>query len=177
MSVVAELGLRPVRPSVLGAPVRFVGSTALGARLVSRVIPGIDRAVLRLSGGRITAVDRLSGLPAIELTTTGARSGAARTVLLIAVVVGDELAVVGSNWGRSAHPGWVHNLAADPRASAAHAGRRVDVRAREVTGEHAERIWRTARSLYRGYRTYPGRTGGRVIRVFVLEAAGAPGRA
>ena len=82
MSVVAELGLRPVRPSVLGAPVRFVGSTALGARLVSRVIPGIDRAVLRLSGGRITAVDRLSGLPAIELTTTGARSGAARTVLL-----------------------------------------------------------------------------------------------
>jgi deazaflavin-dependent oxidoreductase (nitroreductase family) len=80
--------------------------------------------------------------------------------------------VIGSNWGRAAHPGWVHNLDADPHATVTWHGRSIDTRVREATGEEAEVIWQAARSLYRGFRTYPARTGGREIRVFVLEPRG-----
>jgi hypothetical protein len=37
----------------------------------------------------------------IWLTATGARTSLAREVPLVAVVVGDQLAVIGSDWGRA----------------------------------------------------------------------------
>lgn len=37
-----------------------------------------------------------------------------------------------------------------------------------------DRIWAAARALYRGYRTYPGRTHGRTIRVFLLTTPTNP---
>ena len=103
------------------------------------------------------------------LTTTGARSGRHRTVPLVAVLVRDQIVVIGSNWGSGRHPGWVHNLAADPRATLTHAGRTASVRAVELTGAEAEAAWQMAGSLYRGYRTHPARAGDRTIRVFRLD--------
>jgi len=169
MGIVDDLGLRVPRDSVLTRPVRLAASTSLGARAFAPVIPTVDRAVVRLSGGRTTGTEWLAGLPTLHLTTTGARTGARRTVPLVGIVVGPDVAVIGSNWGRPRHPGWVHNLAADPRATVSRRGRAVDVHAREASGEEAEGIWQVGRSIYRGFRTYPTRTGGRSIRVFVLE--------
>ncbi len=98
------------------------------------------------------------------LSTTGApvRPHPARP--LVAVVDRDHLAIIGSNWGRPNHPSWADNLLADPPATLTWRGRSVDVLAREVTAPDAERIWRRARLPHCGFRLYPARTQGRVIR-------------
>ncbi len=169
MSVASDLGvIRPGR-SPIARGVRYLASTRPGAWFFSLLVPPLDAAFLRASHGRLTASEVIAGLPTVHLTTIGARSGQPRLVCLAAVVVGDDLAVIGSNWGRSRHPAWVHNLDVHPDAVVARAGRQVRVTAVEATGEQAERIWRSARQLYRGFRTYPERTDGRRIRVFLLR--------
>ncbi|MET9312850.1 nitroreductase/quinone reductase family protein [Kribbella sp. NPDC003505] len=48
------------------------------------------------------------------LTTTGARTGEPRTAILGYYPDGDRVLVVGSAGGGPKHPGWYHNLLADP---------------------------------------------------------------
>ncbi len=169
MGLAADLGVIVRTPRLPGRVVAAVASTRPGAWFFARTLHHVDRAVLSLSRGRVTLTDVLAELPAVLLTTVGARSGLPRTVPLVAVPAGEHLAVIGSNFGGHRHPGWVHNLLAEPRASLAREGRVVAVRAREATGAEAEQIWARARAMYRGYSSYPQRTAGRVIRVFVLE--------
>jgi deazaflavin-dependent oxidoreductase (nitroreductase family) len=170
MGVMAELGLADRGPGwwtrVAGRVVARPGATAL----VSRVLDPVDRLVRRVSGGRSTATEALTGLPTVALTTRGARSGLPRTVPLIAVPHRGDVAVIGSNWGRPAHPAWVTNLRADPRAGLARGGRSVSVVARPLDGEEAEAVWARARALYPGYGGYRARAG-REIVVFRLEPA------
>ena len=154
--------------SAFARGLRRVASTRPGAWVFARTVHHLDPIALRITGGG-TLTEALAGLPTIFLTSTGARTGLGRTSPLVAVPAGAQVAVIGSNFGRPTHPGWVHNLLADPRATASRRGRSVEVEAREVAGEQAAAIWQQARALYHGYRTYPERTGGRVIRVFVLE--------
>lgn len=150
---------------------QWLASTTVGAQVISRVMPAMDTFVMKVTGGRATFNEAASGLPTIHLTTRGAKTGLSRTVPLVAVVDGDQLAIIGSNWGRPQHPAWVHNLLADPRATVARGRHRLPVTARELTGPDADRVWQHARAVYRGFRTYPTRTRGRTIRVFLLEKA------
>jgi deazaflavin-dependent oxidoreductase (nitroreductase family) len=136
---------------------------------MSRLLPTMDQIVLRATGGRTTFSETVAGLPIVYLTTHGARSGLPRTVPLMAVIHDDELAVIGSNWGRPQHPAWVHNLLADPHATVTWHTRSVDVLAHEVPESAADCIWQQARAVYRGFQTYPARTRGRAIRVFLLR--------
>ena len=94
--------------------VRRVIAARPAAWLLARTIHHIDRAVLRLSGGRTTAAALFSGLPVLAVTTTGAKSGQPRTVPLVAVPDGDRLILIASNWGQSRHPGWYYNMKANP---------------------------------------------------------------
>ncbi len=171
MGTISALGLPAPRRDPFSRAVAVVASSRPGAAVFKVLLPVLDRAASRATGGRRTATELTAGLPTVYLTTRGARSGLDRTVPLIAVPFGEDVVVVGSNWGGAKHPGWVHNLAADPSGRLAHGGREVAVRARELAGEEADRAWATARDLYRGYRTYPARTGGREIRLFVLTVA------
>jgi deazaflavin-dependent oxidoreductase (nitroreductase family) len=171
MGVAAELGIRPPRRTILDRSGQWFASTTVGAQVMSRVMPAMDTFVMKVTGGRTTFAEAGAGLPTIYLTTRGAKTGLSRTVPLVAVVDGDQLAIIGSNWGRSQHPAWVHNLLADPRATIAWGRHSLPVTARELTGPDADRIWQHARAFYRGFRTYPTRTHGRTIRVFLLEKA------
>lgn len=173
MDLAGELNVIPLGRGPVARLVRFLASTGPGARIFSRLVPPLDGGFLWASRGRITASEWIAGLPTVHLTTIGARSGQPRTVSLAAIVVDADLAVIGSNWGRSRHPAWVHNLAAHPAAEVTRAGRQVPVTAIEATGEQADRIWQLARETYRGFRTYPERTGGRAIRVFLLQPRSA----
>ena len=80
-----------------------------------RALVRIDREVFRLSRGRTTFSAWISGLPIIMLTTTGARSGQARTLPVLAWPEHDHLVLIASNFGLPSNPGWYYNLRAEPQ--------------------------------------------------------------
>ncbi len=56
------------------------------------------------------------GMPVLELTTTGRKSGQPRSVMLTSPVQeGDTIIVVASRGGDDVHPAWFLNLQADPK--------------------------------------------------------------
>ena len=64
----------------------------------------------RAHGGEVAGL----GFPVLLLTTTGTRSGRRTTVPLGFKVDAGQVFVVASNGGAPRHPGWFHNLVANP---------------------------------------------------------------
>ena len=104
----------------------------------------------------------------ITLTTTGRKTGEARTVTLYAYPDGDRLVIVGSWGGAARDPAWVGNLGADA-AAMVHVDREErPVRARVAEGAERDRLWTLACEAFPLYRTYQRKTK-RQIPVIVLE--------
>jgi deazaflavin-dependent oxidoreductase (nitroreductase family) len=120
------------------------------------------------SGG--TDGTTLRGMPVIVLTMVGARSGKIRKVALMRVEHEGRYAAVASLGGAPRHPVWYHNLVADPRVELQDGPAKVDMVAREVTGEERALWWERAVAAYPDYADYQQKTE-RVIPVFVLERA------
>ena len=171
MGVAAELDYRHRSANTAQRWLQAVASTRAGAWTFARVLPPVDRAVDRVSKGRTSVPRLLAGLPVVMMTTTGRKSGQARTTPLIALPLGADLAIIGTRFGEPATPGWVHNLEADPRATLEHAGHRCEVVARPATPAEADTAWAVATEVYPGYRKYRTRITGRTVRVFVLETS------
>lgn len=150
-----------------------VAASRPGAWTAQRVLYPIDKAVFKLSGGRMTAASLTAGLPVIMLTTTGAKSGEQRTMPLVGTPFGDDVAIIGSNYGQERTPGWVYNLEADPHATVAYRDASVEVVARRLDGSDVDRVFETAATAYPGYGDYRERADHRVIKVFVLEFSAA----
>ncbi len=163
--------------------IRRISSTRAFARVAPHVIPVLDRAVHRLSGGRTMLSTRL--LPGVVLTSTGARSGQPRrTPLACLPEEGRESPesregregregreswlLAGSNFGRPGHPAWTGNLRRNPEAWISYRGRDVPVRARQLEGDERERAWRELLRCWPPYAAYQSRTERR-IRIFRLE--------
>ena len=155
-------------PNIAQQTVRRLFATRPVAWLSARTVHHIDAAVLRLSGGRATASAILSGLPLLELTTTGAKSGRPRTVPLIGIPDGQRIILIASNWGQARHPAWYHNLKANPSVTVTIGGVAHSYTARELAGEERATAFARAASLYPGYSGYAKRTG-REIPVVGLE--------
>jgi deazaflavin-dependent oxidoreductase (nitroreductase family) len=134
----------------------------------------IDKLVFKISKGRRTAASLTAGLPVIMLTTTGAKSGQPRTMPLVGTPFGGDIAIIGSNYGQERTPGWVYNLEASPSATVAYRDTSVDVVARRLGDDDADRVFAMAATTYRGYGHYRQRADHRLIKVFVLEIAGLP---
>jgi deazaflavin-dependent oxidoreductase (nitroreductase family) len=107
----------------------------------------------------------------IGLTTTGRKTGKARTATLYAFENVDGLVVVGSLGGAAKDPNWAVNLRANPPATVREGRDERPVRAREVDGAERERLWELVCAEFPLYRTYQRRTQ-RLIPLFVLEDAG-----
>lgn len=145
-----------------------IASSRPGAWLFSRTIHRIDPLLLRLSGGRLSTAQ---GFPVLLLTTTGAKSGQPRTLPLLYVEYEEGLAIIASRFGNTRHPGWYHNLRANPRATVEIKGARRDYEARPATEAERGEIWSRAVAIYPGYERYKARAG-RKIPVMVLTPAG-----
>jgi deazaflavin-dependent oxidoreductase (nitroreductase family) len=149
-----------------------VASSRYGSKLAARLLPRIDRMVLRLSGNRFTLSSVVSHVPVVMLTTTGAKSGLARTVPLLAFPDGDKIVLIASSFGNTKHPAWYLNLRANPQALLAFHGEPArPYVAREASEAERKVYWQRAASAYPGYNSYKERTAGREIPVLVLEPA------
>ena len=120
----------------------------------------------RLSGGRIGG--KVGKAPVLLLTTTGRKSGQARTAPVVYLADGENLVVIGSNAGHSRAPAWSLNLKSNPEAEVEIGRRRRAVRARVAVGDERADLWRRHNEQYSGFDEYEARTD-RDIAVFVLE--------
>ena len=169
MGALRELGFEVKPANAFQRIVQAVGSSRPGAWLFSKTLYQQDKALFKVSGGRLTVPALLAGLPVVMFTTTGAKTGKRRTMPLLGIPVGEDLAVIGSNYGQKNTPGWVYNLEADPSATVGYQDRSVEVVARRADEAETDRIFDLASAVYPGYTKYRGRADHRVIRVFVLE--------
>jgi deazaflavin-dependent oxidoreductase (nitroreductase family) len=147
---------------------RFASSRC-GAWLFSKTLHRLDDGVGRLSRGRHSVPGFFAGLPVVDVTTTGRRSGLPRTTHLIPIPIGDTLALVGTNFGQPSTPAWALNLEAEPRARVAFRSASREVVARPATEPETEQVMVTASAVYGGYSKYRQRITGRRVRIFVLD--------
>jgi deazaflavin-dependent oxidoreductase (nitroreductase family) len=139
-------------------------------RLGRRVVPGVDRVLHWLTGGRV----QLGSLavPMLVLTVRGRRSGEPRQTSLAYVPDGDHYLVVGSNWGQERHPVWTTNLLAANRATVNVRGCEVQVRPILLEGDARDAVWPHLLEVWPVYADYEALSGRR-LRVFRLEPAEA----
>lgn len=124
------------------------------------------------SGGTEATTLRDTGLPVVIVTNRGARSGKLRKTPVMRVEHDGRYAAVASQGGAPAHPGWYHNLRADPFVRLQDGPHTWDMVAREVAGEERAQWWERAVAAYPPYAEYQRKTD-RVIPVFVLERPSA----
>jgi deazaflavin-dependent oxidoreductase (nitroreductase family) len=137
---------------------------------MARILHHLDSFVLRLTRGKYT-ITQFVGLPIIQLTTTGAKSGQTRTLPVVGLVDGEKIALIGSNLGQKHNPGWYYNLKAHPECEVHFSGRTATYIAREAEGDEREKYWQMAVSYYKGYDVYKIRAAHRKIPVMILESA------
>lgn len=171
MGLSTDLGYRHHSPNAFQRVIQGVASSRPGAWLFSKLLRHLDEVVLRLTRGRHTVPGLLAGLPVLDLTTTGRKSGQPRTSHLISIPVGDDLALLGTNFGQPKTPAWVLNLEAEPRASVTHNQRTATVVARPASDDEVREVMERSRAIYGGYEKYQQRISGRRVRIFVLESA------
>jgi deazaflavin-dependent oxidoreductase (nitroreductase family) len=145
--------------------VKMAGSPTF-ARIGPKIVPHLDRALHKASGGRFISSGGM--LPSLMLTATGAKSGLQRTTPLATKPEGDHWYVVGSNFGRDDHPAWTANLIANPDASVSFKAKDTPVRAHLLTAEEKAEVWPRLVDLWPNYDVYTERSG-RDLRVFRLD--------
>ncbi len=123
-------------------------------------------AEYRANGGRVTG--QFAGAPLLLLTTTGAKSGRARTMPLVYSRDGDHLVVIASKGGAPTNPDWYHNLVANPEVTVELGAETFRARA-SVPGEpERTRLYDQQATLMPGFAEYQKKTT-RQIPVVVLE--------
>ncbi|MFF3613607.1 nitroreductase family deazaflavin-dependent oxidoreductase [Streptomyces sp. NPDC002580] len=151
--------------------VQRVSSTRAFARVAPHLIPALDRAVHRLTRGRVLLSAQM--LPGVVLTARGARSGLERRTPLACMpeggvpgsAAGSGWILIGSNFGRTDHPAWTANLIAHPEATVNWKGEDIPVTARLLAGEERAEVWRAALAFWPPYAAYQARVD-REIRLF-----------
>jgi F420H(2)-dependent quinone reductase len=122
----------------------------------------------KTTGGRRGA--SLGGMPVLLLTTRGRKSGAARTVPVVAFVDGDQTYVIASMGGQPQHPAWFFNLEANPDVDVQLGPERWRARAEPLPAEQRAEIWPHITGRYPNFGEYQKKTS-RVIPVVRLARA------
>ena len=128
----------------------------------------LHRLVMKLTGNRVGW--KAAGMQVVELTTTGAKSGQPRTVMLTSPrQEGEAIVVVASRGGDERNPAWLHNIAKDPRVTVSRRGRYdVPMVARVATAEERARLWPLITADHKQYAGYQEKTD-REIPVVLLD--------
>ena len=130
----------------------------------------VHRVILKASSGKVgwTAM----GMPVVELTTIGRKSGQPRTTMLTSPLQeGDKTVIVASRGGDDSHPAWFLNLRDNPDVEARiGGGPRRPMHARVADADERARLWPKLTADHKNYADYQASTD-REIPVVVLEPA------
>lgn len=156
---------RSVRPTLMTRILRLLGQSKLFGSIYKHIGPRLDPWLMK----RMPLLMRIYGLPALVLTSTGARSGQPRTVPLLYVRQGESFVVLGSNFGQLHHPAWTANLLAHPEASIQIGPERLAVTASLLDPALYDETYQRFVAIYPGYANYLKWCGDRKPRMFVLQ--------
>ncbi len=136
-----------------------------------KTMNAVHRAIIKLSFGRL-GWDRLSGMPGLELTTVGRKSGAKRAVMLTSPAQeGDNIVIVASRGGDPTHPAWFLNLRDNPKVDVSFkGGPRKAMIAEIADASERSRLWPIITKDHKNYADYQTKTD-REIPVVVLKPA------
>ena len=135
-----------------------------------KAMNGVHRGVLKLTGGRVGWNGY--GMPVVELTTTGRKSGQKRSVMLTSPLrEGSTIVLVASRGGDPTHPAWFLNLRDNPNVEVTMQGRpKTPMRARVATADERARLWPRVIADHKNYAGYQNKTD-RSIPVIRLSRA------
>lgn len=122
------------------------------SRAIQNGVAAAHTFIYRGTNGAVGA--RVANSPVLLLTTKGRRSGRRRTVPLLYLADGENVALVASNGGALKPPAWWLNLQADPEAEVQIKGERRRVRAEKAGPEEKRRLWPLLTEMYPGYKRY-----------------------
>jgi deazaflavin-dependent oxidoreductase (nitroreductase family) len=126
--------------------------------VVLKTMNAAHRVLLTVTRNRVGA--SFGGMPSLELTTVGRKSGRPRSVMLTSPVrEGEAYVVVASRGGDDVHPAWFLNLRDNPAVEVRVVGQpRRSMQARVATAEERARLWPVITKRYRNYAGYQKRT-------------------
>ena len=134
-------------------------------KFLFRFFTGMHAKLYKLTGGRFLGGGEKGSL--LVLTHRGARSGKVRDTPLMYFREGQDYLIVASAGGDPRHPGWYHNLMANPDVTINLGGESIAVRARDA-GDERERFWKKIVAAKQQFGAYETKTD-RVIPVVILE--------
>lgn len=139
--------------------------------LAMKTMNTIHRSVLMLSFGKLGW--GVAGMPVLELTTVGRKSGQARSVMLTSPLQdGDTLVIVASRGGDEHHPAWFLNLQANPDVQVKWKGGATKaMRARVATAKERADMWPKVTAKYKNYAGYQEKTDREIPLVLLAPAS------
>lgn len=128
----------------------------------------LHRVLMKATGGRLGW--RAGGMPVLEMTTMGRRSGRRHTVMLTSPLrAGPAIVLVASRAGDDRHPDWFLNICANPEVNVRVEGEPWrTMRARTATPVERSRLWPRVVADNRWYEGYQAKSK-RMIPLVLLE--------
>ncbi len=134
---------------------------------IAKGVNVVHRTLYDVSKGRVGGSGM--GMPVLKLTTTGAKSGQKRTVMLTSPVETDgNPVIVASYGGDDRSPAWFHNLKANPACEVTIHGSTETMTARIPAAAERDDLWMKLTTEHDNYAGYQSKTD-RTIPVVVLE--------
>ncbi len=137
-------------------------------RLLWKWFVGLHTIIYRLTNGRLGG--QMGGNRVLLLTTTGRKTGRARTTPLAYFQAGENYVVMASNGGRPSHPAWYLNLRHTPQVMIQVNGKHLAATAETAGPEERPALWEMVTRATPAYQTYQAHMT-REIPVVVLRPA------
>jgi deazaflavin-dependent oxidoreductase (nitroreductase family) len=133
-----------------------------------KTMNGLHRAMLKVTFGKVGW--KGYGMPVLELTTIGRKSGQPRTVMLTSPLQeGQTIVVVASRGGDDTHPAWFLNLRDHPEVEVVYQGEPArKMTARVADEDERARLWPRVTADHQNYAGYQSKTE-REIPLVLLE--------
>jgi deazaflavin-dependent oxidoreductase (nitroreductase family) len=123
-----------------------------------KIMNRLHRTLLTVTGGRVG--NSFFGMPSLQLTTIGRKSGDPRKVMLTAPIIdGDTIVIVASRGGDPTHPAWFLNLRDNPNVEVSlRNGPERPMTAHVATPDERATLWPRVIESYKGYDDYQTKT-------------------